>query len=356
MGTIVGRPRKDGTVAYTAQVKVRRGGKILFSQAATFDREAAAKVWLTKREKELAKPGGLEAAMRVGHTVGALIERYISISRKDIGRTKAQVLESIKRFAIADKVAQDLVSGDLVEFARELGETRKPQTVQNYLSHLNAVLGVARAAWSVPIDRTVLRDAMEAMKHLGLTAKSAKRSRRPSLDELDRLMAHFVDRSRRRNAMPMHRVIAFAIFSTRRQEEITRIRWSDLEPDRVLVRDMKNPGEKAGNDVWCVLVPEAEAIARAMPKVAAEIFPFSTDAISAAFTRACKVLAIPDLHFHDLRHEGASRLFELGWTIPRVAEVTGHRSWQSLQIYSHLRQTGDKLAGWPWLALVASDT
>lgn len=146
----------------------------------------------------------------------------------------------------------------------------------------------------------------------------------------------------------MNAIIAFAVYSGRRQEEITRVLWSDLEAGRVLVRDMKHPGEKVGNHVWCALVAEAEAVARSMPKVAPEIFPFTTDAISAAFTRACKILGIEDLHFHDLRHEAASRLFEMGWTIPRVAEVTGHRSWQSLQRYSHLRQTGDKLAGWDW--------
>ena len=56
-----------------------------------------------------------------------------------------------------------------------------------------------------------------------------------------------------------------------------------------------------------------------MPRRDDRIFPYSTDAISAAFTRACKVLGIEDLHFHDLRHEGVSRLFEMGWTIPQVA-------------------------------------
>lgn len=110
---------------------------------------------------------------------------------------------------------------------------------------------------------------------------------------------------------------------------------------------MKYPGQKKGNNVWCVLPPEAEAVIASMPRTSPEIFPVSADAISAAFTRACKLLGIEDLHFHDLRHEGASRLFEMGWTIPQVATVTGHRSWQSLQIYSHLRATGDPLANWP---------
>jgi len=36
-------------------------------------------------------------------------------------------------------------------------------------------------------------------------------------------------------------------------------------------------------------------------------------------------LKIEDLHFHDLRHEGTSRLFEAGLTIEKVALVTGHK-------------------------------
>jgi hypothetical protein len=41
----------------------------------------------------------------------------------------------------------------------------------------------------------------------------------------------------------MQKIIAFALFSTRRQEEITLLRWDDLDDDRILVRDMKHPGD-----------------------------------------------------------------------------------------------------------------
>lgn len=39
----------------------------------------------------------------------------------------------------------------------------------------------------------------------------------------------------------MQKIVAFAIFSTRRQEEITRITWADLDEKHsaVIVRDMK---------------------------------------------------------------------------------------------------------------------
>lgn len=105
---------------------------------------------------------------------------------------------------------------------------------------------------------------------------------------------------------------------------------------------MKNPGQKQGNDIWCDLPPEARAVIDLMPRNSERIFPFTAGAISANFTRACKLLGIDGLRFHDLRHEGISRLFEMGWTIPQVASVSGHRSWQSLKRYTHIRQSGDR--------------
>lgn len=345
MGTIVARQRKDGTTAYRAQIILKRGGRIALQEARTFDRKQAAKAWLARRETELAAPGGLER----GHdpVLGTVIDRYIAESKKKIGRTKEQVLRTIKTYDIADLACSRIKSADLIAFAQALPVA--PQTVQNYLSHLSAIFAVAKPAWGYPLERQAIRDAFTVAKRLGVTKKGRSRDRRPTLDELDRLMEHFGKvKARRRDSAPMQKIIAFAIFSTRRQEEITTITRADYDKTRVLVRDMKHPGDKEGNDTWCDLPPEAAAIIEAMPKVGKLIFPYSTDAISAAFTRACKVLGIEDLHFHDLRHDGVSRLFEMGWTIPQAASVSGHRSWQSLKRYSHLRQTGDKYQNWKW--------
>jgi len=149
----------------------------------------------------------------------------------------------------------------------------------------------------------------------------------------------------------MLRVVGFALFSTRRQDEITRIRWSDVDERRqaVLVRDMKNPGQKIGNDVWCHLPDEAWAIMQSMPREKEEIFPYNGKSIGTSWTRACRFLEIEDLRFHDLRHDGVSRLFEIGWDIPRVASVSGHRDWNSMRRYTHLRGNGDPYSGWEWL-------
>ena len=353
MGTIQKRTRKDGTPTYTATVRVKRDGKVILSLSETFQRRPMAERWIAKKEAEAEAPGGvdrLKSGKRTGKTVGDAIDKYVESSLKEIGRTKAQVLRSIKADELAALDCAEANSGALVAFAERLGASRKPQTVMNYLSHLQAVFAVARPAWGMPLDPQAIRDALAVAKRLGMVAKSGQRNRRPTVEEMDRLMAFFAAKHARGRSLPMHKVCAFALFSTRRQEEILRIRWADLEPGRILVRDMKHPGEKIGNDQWVELPPEAEAVIATMPKKKAEIFPFSTDAVSAAFTRACKFLEIEDLHFHDLRHEGVSRLFEMGRTIPQAASVSGHRSWQSLQRYAHLRATGDKWAGWIWIS------
>ncbi|WP_232618312.1 site-specific integrase [Pseudooceanicola marinus] len=173
------------------------------------------------------------------------------------------------------------------------------------------------------------------------------------------MLAHLINRRQRTpQAMLMHKVIVFALFSTRRQAEIIRLTWDDShkEHKRILVRDMKHPGEKLGNDTRVDLPEEAIRIIDSMRKSKAEIFPYSPDAITANFTRACKLLGIEDLHFHDLRHEGISRLFEMGWSIPHVAAVSGPRSWVSLKRYTHIRETGDKYANWLGTQLAIDNT
>jgi integrase len=357
MGTVIPRKRSNGSTGYQAQLLIKRGGKTVHREGRTFDRKQAAAAWLEKREKELARPGALERLRAPDPSLAAVIDRYTDESIKKIGRTKAQVLRAIKTYDIASKTCSEITSTDVIAFANQLIIKVSPQTVANYLSHLAAVFAVARPAWGYPLDQTAMKDAFVVAKRLGIASKSRERDRRPTLDELDKVMEHFGERLKRRpSSIPMQKVMGFAIFSTRRLEEITRILWKDLdvEGSRVLVRDMKNPGEKIGNDVWCELPSEAMQIVLSMPKRRAEIFPYCGDTIGTNFTRACQLLDIIDLHFHDLRHDGVSRLFEIGRNIPQVAAVSGHRSWSSLKRYTHLRQTGDKYAVWKWLSVLTS--
>jgi integrase/recombinase XerD len=47
-----------------------------------------------------------------------------------------------------------------------------------------------------------------------------------------------------------------------------------------------------------------------------------------------------DLHFHDLRHEGASRLLEAGWPIHHVQEMLGHSSLEQTSTYLNVTGVG----------------
>jgi integrase len=122
---------------------------------------------------------------------------------------------------------------------------------------------------------------------------------------------------------------------------VARSRWCDTR---------RRKGETTGNTNF-------DLHRRASPRpYRYRIFPYSTDAIGAAFTRACRILGIEDLRFHDLRHEGISRLFEMGKTIPQAAAVSGHRSWTNLKRYTHIRQSRDKYQNWKWKAMASADS
>jgi integrase len=354
MGTIIGRTRKDGSRAFVAQIVIKKAGAIAHREAQTFERKQAANAWMVKREAELKSPGGLEP--REDPILSAVIDRYIAESKNPVLGTKAQVLKAIKKSDLGEIKCSKITSKTLVSFARELTKEVEPQTCGNYFSHLSNIFTVARPAWDYPLSRQEFDDGITVIKKLGLIRKGNERNRRPTLEELDRLMEHFGRvRDHRPSSIPMQKIVGFALFSTRRQEEITLLRWDDLDGDRILVRDMKHPGDKKGNNIYCELPPEALAIINSMPRDGERIFPYSTDAISAAFTRACRILGIEDLRFHDLRHGGISRLFEMGRTIPQVAAVSGHRSWTSLKRYTHIRQSKDKYENWKWACIGCND-
>lgn len=351
MGNIAERVLKDGSTSYTAQVRIKRGGKLVYSKAETFARRTAAVTWMKNKEAELRQPGALERAMQADPTLADVIDTYLKDSRKNFGKTKRQVLNTIKQTDLGRMHCSEIDSTRIIDFAKSLGV--QPQTVGNYMSHLASVFVVARPAWGYPLDEKAMADAKTVAQRLGLISRSNERTRRPGLQELDRLLEYFGrSQAKRVDAMPMQRIIAFAIFSTRRQEEITRLAAADLDEkhSEVIVRDMKHPGEKVGNDVVTHLPPEAMAILKLQMKERPGdlIFPHNGGTVSTAFTRACKILGIEDLHFHDLRHEGISWLFEMGWSIPRVSTVSGHRSWKSLQRYTQIRATGNKYENWPW--------
>ena len=355
MATITVHKRKKGTV-YTAQIRIRREGKIVHTESATFDAKRLANAWVARRETELRVPGQLEAVRHKGVKIGQVLSWYCEDfdgeGDEGFGRTKLGAIRALENMDLAELDALRLTSQQLIGHVKERRQDGAgPATVANDIIWLRIACKAVRVSKGVPIDLQVIDDASFICRSEGLIDKAKTRKRRPTLEELNKICRHY-DSADSRQQIPMLDVVLFALFSSRRQEEICRIQWDDLESDsrRVLVRKMKHPRKKV--DTWVFLTPEAWKIIQRQSKKVKEsrIFPYNSKSISASFTRACKVLGIKDLHFHDLRHEGVSWLFECGNDIPRVSSISGHRSWSSLERYTHLQEFGfnDKYSGWAW--------
>jgi hypothetical protein len=56
MRTITERKRRDGSIGYTAQIRRKQGGSVVYAEAKTFDRAPAARAWLAKREWSSTNP------------------------------------------------------------------------------------------------------------------------------------------------------------------------------------------------------------------------------------------------------------------------------------------------------------
>ncbi|MEM9523299.1 MAG: hypothetical protein AAF982_04790 [Pseudomonadota bacterium] len=191
MAHIMEHRRKDGSIAYLAQITLKRKGKWVHRETHSFDRKTAASAWLKTRMRDIEAAGEDPSSIRNrGRTLADAIGRYTRESVKEVGRTKAQGLRAILEYDIADMVCSDIQSHDIVAFAKEIGTTRTPSTVSNYLSHLGAIFAIARPAWDMELYQQAMKDAFVVCNRLGITGKD----RRPTLDELDALLAFFEEK------------------------------------------------------------------------------------------------------------------------------------------------------------------
>lgn len=211
-------------------------------------------------------------------------------------------------------------------------------TIAGDLSTVSAVLKWGRHArrFDLPVDLPL--DARRDLPYRGLKTRSTERDREPTDVELARVYAYW-DNERQR--IPMETLCRFALATAMRQDEICRIQVEDVDHigKTVVIRDRKDPREKAGNDQIVPLLPVAWAIVKQAisDRSAGNVFPYRAASVSAAFTRACAALQIIDLHFHDLRHRATADLFRMGLDIPRVALMTGHKTWAQLKRYTNIK-------------------
>ena len=140
-------------------------------------------------------------------------------------------------------------------------------------------------------------------------------------------------------------VVRLALETAMRRGEIASIRWRDVDLNNRIVHLYET---KNGEDRDVPLSPIAVGIFKSLSKVRridGLVFGIRADAITKAFGRVCErtknqsgeIEPIEDLRFHDLRHEATSRLFEKGLRTEVVKAITGHKTYQMLDRYTHLK-------------------
>lgn len=328
------------------RVQVRRHGHTL---SRTFRRKAEAEEWARDQETRIDRgETPIRAAPISRQTLGDLIELHFADLHelgRSIGRTKEATLLRIKDDIGATRLP-DLTRDSLVQFAKRRAKGGAgPATIAIDVSFITTVLEHAAAVHGVSVPADEVRLARIALNRLGLIDKATERNRRPTPDELKQIIA--TAQANFRQIIPLGRIVQFAVATAMRQDEITRVLWDDLDAENAVltIRKRKHPREKASNDQTIPLVTDAGYDALALIREQGErygrttgfIFPYNGRSVGTAFRRVCRDLGIVDLHFHDLRHEAISRLFEADWDIPAVAAVSGHKDWKMLQRYTHLR-------------------
>lgn len=331
------------------RAQVRLANKPASSKILPSKREAI--IWAREEEERLHK----SSSNNPNQTFAEVLEIYQTHARPG-GKTKQWTLARLAQYW-GDWRMTEIHSGTIATYAaRRKREGAGPSTILQDLIYLNVVLGhggVLAGNREAQVARLELSAAIKSLRHTGTIASSEERDRRPTEAELIALEQHWA--ARPRLATPMFDIVLFAICTCLRLGEIVGsggITWEDVNITNrsIWVRGRKDPRNPQGRDELIPLlngpvtyksytVDPCAILARQKSSVLGKgrVFPFSESCVGNGFAQATEACQIDDLHFHDLRHEGISRLFESGLDIPQVASVSGHRSWKNLKRYTHLR-------------------
>lgn len=340
------RIKADGSPRYRCTVINKENSIITFRKNKTFSKLSFAKTWGIKIVAEIEQHGTPDPSAKdiKKITLHDLITLYINDPNKGgkASRDRRYVLNRLSKSDIADVKLSELRSHHFIEHCRQRAAGGAgPSTVGHDMSYLTSVLAAAKPIYNISITDEVAKIARANAIEMGLIGPSNRRTRRPIGDELKQLESLLKARSEHwRSTIPFVDILNFSILTCMRVGEVCKILKSDIDHNQraVIVRDRKDPRKKDGNhmsvpllgDAWHILLRQLERTDEKEKR----IFPYKSASVSAGFHVARDKLGIQDLHYHDLRREGASRLLEQGFAIEEVARVTGHKNLQTLwQIY-----------------------
>lgn len=274
------------------------------------------------------------ASPRAGLSLRVLGERCLTLRRRDgyrsIGSEENRWKVHLASWELASAAAASITRADVRDWLS--GLARKglaAQTRKNALNLLRAVL--EHGVESELLEANVARDIR--VKDRGSTKE---RSTWLTLQEADRLIDAAQDPA-----------VELAIYTGLRLGELRALEWSDVHPDRIVVR-FGAPGKppKNGKIRHVPLLPQARATLDRMPRLGRLVFQgrdgdlarwrlvgradWAQWLVDAEITRRVR--------WHDLRHTCATLLLSgawgHAWSTEAVRELLGHSSVKVTERYA----------------------
>ncbi|QBF27200.1 site-specific integrase [Pseudomonas tructae] len=303
------------------RAKIRRKGYPALS--ATFDTKAEAQRWAAEIEGDMSRARFVDMREAESTTMAEALDRYANevSSTKKGAKQELTRINKWKKNPLAGKGLAALRSSDFAAYRDgELKAGRSVSTVKLDLAIISHMYTVAIKDWGIEgLSNPVMK--------LRMPKGAKERDRRPMLIELNGVL-----KAAKEIHAEMPAVIELAVETAMRRSELCGLRRENVKPKHVLLEDTKN-----GTRRLVPLSSKARAALDSLPyRLDGMVFSLAPHSVSLYFGRACKAALVRDLHFHDLRHEGTSRLFEKGLSIMEVASITGHKTMSMLKRYTHL--------------------
>ncbi|MCZ8105786.1 MAG: site-specific integrase [Burkholderiales bacterium] len=248
--------------------------------------------------------------------------------RKRSAVSEVARINAILRRDICHRTLALLTTSDVAQYREARLRTVAAATVTRELNLLSHVVDTATRDWGIYVPRNPCKLVRRPSAPRG-------RDRRLLPGEEERLLAA-VDHGRSIYLRPL---IVLAIETGMRRGELLGLEWKDVDLE---IGVAHLPMTKNGEARSVPLSLRARSVLQSLRderRDASEARPLPTTASAVAQSWGhLRVRAgMPDLHFHDLRHEAVSRLFERGLNVMEVAAISGHREISTLQRYTHLK-------------------
>jgi integrase len=267
-------------------------------------------------------------------TIKDALNKYrtqISIFKKGYAQEKYRI-EQICRSFLGDKTTREVTSVDIAAYRDQRLEeinprtkcTLAPSTVRLEMSLLSNFFDIGRIEWGI-CDANPVANVRKPRCPPG-------RDRRLTPRE-ERLILRYCHDHKNPD---LYSIVVVALETGMRQGEILCLQWERLN---IKTRIAHLPETKNGTKRDVPLSVKArDALIRVGVKPSGKIFGYTAHGLKSTWRFMVKRLGIQDLHFHDLRHEAISRLFELGsLDMMEVAAISGHKSLAMLKRYTHLK-------------------